>query len=231
MTQENLINAITKLDSDILDRYFIMKQGLEVKKKQKNNHWIKWASLAACWCLIISVAFVFPMMQEDTVDIALPEKGEITGVVKPDDLFYLNSGAATLIINYGPFIFIPILFVSLIPFGISFIKKQNTLYSLLFTSGVLLTAVNLLNILGVFVYSKIGGINIIGNLPIILITSNLGSLISLGILIPFVLKKMSCRKKIIIWLLILLLSIFIACAVHNMILPLMIGDTFTVYNK
>ena len=228
MMQEKLINAITELDSDILDRYFIMKQGLEVKKKQKNNHWIKWASLAACWCLIISVAFVFPMMQEDTGDIVLPEKGEITGVVKPDDLFYLNSGAATLIINYGPFIFIPILFVSLIPFGISFIKKQNTLYSLLFTSGVLLTAVNLLNILGVFVYSKIDGINIIGNLPIILITSNLGSLISLGILIPFVLKKMTWWKMLLIYLLTLSLSITIAFAVHNMILPLMIGDTFTV---
>ena len=35
MTQEKLIDAITELDSDILNRYFDMKADLAAKKKQK----------------------------------------------------------------------------------------------------------------------------------------------------------------------------------------------------
>ena len=47
MTGEKLTNAITELDSDILDRYFIMKKSLE--KKAKKRAWIKWAPLAAAF--------------------------------------------------------------------------------------------------------------------------------------------------------------------------------------
>ena len=56
MTQEKLANAITELDSDILDRYFIMKKSLE--KKAKKRAWIKWAPLAAA-CLAL-VVFIVP---------------------------------------------------------------------------------------------------------------------------------------------------------------------------
>ena len=53
MTQEKLIDAITDLDSDILNRYFDMKADLAAKKKPKKRTWVKWASLAACFCLVI----------------------------------------------------------------------------------------------------------------------------------------------------------------------------------
>ena len=54
MTQEKIIDAITELDSDILDRYFFMKQALREKKKPKKRAWLKWASLAAaCFALVI----------------------------------------------------------------------------------------------------------------------------------------------------------------------------------
>lgn len=54
MTQEKIIDAITELDSDILDRYFFMKQALMEKKKPKKRAWLKWASLAAaCFALVI----------------------------------------------------------------------------------------------------------------------------------------------------------------------------------
>ena len=56
MTPERLANAITELDSDILDRYFIMKKSLE--KKAKKRAWIKWAPLAAA-CLAL-VVFIVP---------------------------------------------------------------------------------------------------------------------------------------------------------------------------
>ena len=57
MTQEKLIDAITDLDSDILNRYFDMKADLAAKKKPKKRTWVKWASLAACLCLVVGVAF------------------------------------------------------------------------------------------------------------------------------------------------------------------------------
>ena len=66
MTQEKLIDAITDLDSDILDRYFDMKADLAAKKKPKKNAWVKWASVAACFCLIIVASImVIPNILND----------------------------------------------------------------------------------------------------------------------------------------------------------------------
>ena len=48
MTQEKLIDAITDLDIDILNRYFDIKADLAAKKKPKKRTWVKWASMAAC---------------------------------------------------------------------------------------------------------------------------------------------------------------------------------------
>ena len=59
MTQEKLIDAITDLDSDILNRYFDMKADLAAKKKPRKRTWVKWASLAAaCFVLVITATFV-----------------------------------------------------------------------------------------------------------------------------------------------------------------------------
>ena len=61
MTQEKLIDAITDLDSDILNRYFDMKADLAAKKKPKKRTLVKWASLAACLCLVVMVGvFTIP---------------------------------------------------------------------------------------------------------------------------------------------------------------------------
>lgn len=54
MTQEKLTNAITELDTDILDRYFTMKQALTAKKKATVPTWAKWTSLAAA-CLVLLI--------------------------------------------------------------------------------------------------------------------------------------------------------------------------------
>ena len=60
MTQEKLIDAITDLDSDILNRYFDMKADLAAKKKPKKRTWVKWASLAAA-CMVLVVMATFAM--------------------------------------------------------------------------------------------------------------------------------------------------------------------------
>ena len=59
MTQEKLIDAITDLDTDKLNRNFDMKADLAAKKKPKKRTWVKWASLAACFCLVIVGVFHF----------------------------------------------------------------------------------------------------------------------------------------------------------------------------
>lgn len=59
MTQDKLTDAITELDSDILERYVRMKNSLAEKKKPKHRAWVKWASaVAACFVLVIAVTFI-----------------------------------------------------------------------------------------------------------------------------------------------------------------------------
>ena len=61
MTRETLADAITELDSDILDRYFTMKNALTENKKPKKHAWLKWASLSAA-CLFL-LFYVIPIMK------------------------------------------------------------------------------------------------------------------------------------------------------------------------
>lgn len=85
-----------------------------------------------------------------------------------------------------------------------------------------------LNILGVYLYSQIGGINATADLPIVLITSDLGSLVSLGVFIPLAVKNRSWYEKLLLYLLISAVSVVIAGIAHNMILTLTQGDMFTI---
>ena len=72
MTQEKLIDAITALDSDILERYFTMKAELAEKKKPKKRTWVKWVSMAACFALIMSAIIVVPTLRKDDLSFGLP---------------------------------------------------------------------------------------------------------------------------------------------------------------
>ena len=59
MTQDKFTDAITELDSDILERYVRMKSSLAEKKRPKQRAWLKWASaVAACFVLVIAVTFI-----------------------------------------------------------------------------------------------------------------------------------------------------------------------------
>ena len=83
MTQEKLIDAITDLDIDILNRYFDIKADLAAKKKPKKRTWVKWASLAACFCLVITAIICIPMMNNDGKIIANYKTGEIVDAQYP----------------------------------------------------------------------------------------------------------------------------------------------------
>ena len=201
MTQEKIIDAITDLDSDILERYFAVKADLAEKKKPKKNNWVKWASLAACFCFAIMAAVI---------------GGQSSNI------------SSVAIINYGPFIFIPVLIVSFIPLCISFVRKETTLKSSLITSAISLVVVNILNVLGVYLYSQLGGINIFGSLSIILISSNIGAIVSIATITLLDKKTKTWWAKLLLWTLISVVSIVFACIVHNIILTLFQGDMITI---
>ena len=80
MTQEKLTNAITELDTDILDRYFTMKQTLTAKKKAKVPTWTKWASLAAA-CLVLLI-------------LAIPKEKPLTNI--PENTAPLSRSYASI---------------------------------------------------------------------------------------------------------------------------------------
>ena len=68
MTQDKLTDAITELDSDILERYVRMKNTLAEKKKPKQRAWVKWTSLAACFAiLLITCVTILPTLMGDDV--------------------------------------------------------------------------------------------------------------------------------------------------------------------
>ena len=70
MTQDKFTDAITELDSDILERYIRMKNTLAEKKKPKQRAWLKWASLAACLCIIITASIVIlPSIIDDRFSV------------------------------------------------------------------------------------------------------------------------------------------------------------------
>lgn len=71
MTQEKIIDAITELDADILDRYFSMKQDLTAKKRAKAPTWAKWASIvAACIALLICTIPMINLNQDIPLNTA-----------------------------------------------------------------------------------------------------------------------------------------------------------------
>ena len=190
MTQERFSNAITELDSDILDRYFLIKQNLTAKKKRTI---ITWASFAACLTL---VAIIGSMSNYSSTDLS-----------------------ASAVIEYGPFIFLPILLVSLMPL---------CLKPTLIPNAVALIVINSLNILGVYLYSHFGGFNMMGHLTIILASSNIGIIISIAALTSLGRKMKSWWAKLLLWLLISVVSIMVSALAHNVIRMLGSSDMFTI---
>ena len=88
MTQEKLIDAITDLDSDILNRYFDMKADLAAKKKPRKRTWVKWASVAAaCFCLILVVSVVF-FKGEQPLNVP---SAEYIGYTATSSFYYKND--------------------------------------------------------------------------------------------------------------------------------------------
>ena len=93
MTQEKLIDAITDLDSDILNRYFDMKADLAAKKKPKKRTWVKWVSVAACFCIML-VSVVFAVQYFDNNQFEIPQTVKFNNT---DYVICGSDGEATIL--------------------------------------------------------------------------------------------------------------------------------------
>jgi len=204
MTQEKIIDAITELDSDILERYFAVKADLAAKKKPKKIAWVKWASLAAC----LGLVFVYSAI--------------ISGNIYTDPSFSGESAMNMAVIHYGPFIFIPILLISLINLSVSFTTR--TIKPMFIVNAISLVAINILNVLGVYLYSDLGGINITGELPNILTAFNIGAIFFIVTHTLLDRKTKTWWGKLLLWTLISVISIVLACMAQNILLTLFQGN-------
>ena len=169
------------------------------QKERDGRVWVKWGAVAACFTLVLAIF------------TSLGGKNIMTAAV----------------MNYGPAISLPILIAIFLSFGFSFTKKEKTPSSLLLTNGILLAAINALNILGVCLYSIYAGINMIGKLPIILVSSNVGLCLSLGIGMAIIRTKKEWWQRLMLYLLLLMISVIASCLAHNTMAMLMNGDAFT----
>lgn len=197
MTSANLLHAMGHIDPKLIAD----AAPDVVQKKPAHKTWVKWASLAACFCFVIMTAVIGRQ----------------------------SSNISSLaVMNYGPFVFVPVLTVSFIPLFISFVRKETTLQSLLITSSISLVVVNLLNILGVYLYSHFGGMNIFGNLPIILLCSNIGAIVSMITIALLERKIKTWWIKLLLWLFIFAVSIILSGFAHNFILARLLHGSITI---
>lgn len=169
------------------------------QKERDGRAWVKWGAMAACFTLVLAIF------------TSLGGKSIMTAAV----------------VNYGPAIFLPILLAIVLSFGVSFVRKEQGRRSFLLTNGILWAAINMLTVIGVCVYSTYGGINMIGKLPIILVSSNVGLCVSLGIGMAIIRAKKEWWQRLMLYLLLLMISVAASCLAHSVMDMLMNGDAFT----
>ena len=169
------------------------------QKERDGRAWVKWGAMASCFTLVLAIF------------TSLGGKSIMTAAV----------------VNYGPAIFLPILLAIVLSFGFSFMRKEKDRRSLLLTNGILWAAINTLTALGVCAYSMYAGINMIGKFPIILVSSNVGLCLSLGIGMAIIRVQKEWWQRLMLYLLLLVISVAASCLAHNVMAMLMSGDAFT----
>ena len=83
MKNTDFFEAINDIDNNILEK---SDNAVVKKEKRKNNVWLKWGAIAACFCVIIAAAIVVPGMFKD--EPLIPGPGVTGDPVKP----YIPSG-------------------------------------------------------------------------------------------------------------------------------------------
>ena len=204
MKREKISEAMGNISSRHIKEAAEFK--VEEKPYRSKTPWVKWASLAACLALVFVSAII---------------SGNIYINHSFDDV-----AMDMAVINYGPFILVPVLLISLI--NLSFLFTKRTTKTILIVNAISLVTVNILNVLGVYLYSDFVGINITGELPNILTGFNVGVIFFIITHTLLDRKTKTWWAKLLLWTLISVVSIVLACMVHNIILILFQGEMITI---
>ena len=93
MTTKKFSNALGNIGENYVD------EAATYTAKKKINPWLKWGAIAACFCLIISMIIVLPMLREDEPSI-LPEPGTTDNpVVNPPNNGLMNNEGNSAILT------------------------------------------------------------------------------------------------------------------------------------
>ena len=189
-----------------------IKEAAEFKAEEKphrnENAWMKWGAIAACFALVCVVSFVGGKMIS-------------SGDVINSSLTYDKA-----VIDYGQYIVIPVLVANIIALWLTFTKHSTKI--ILHANIISFVSINVLNVFVVFMCSQFGGMNILGNLPIILISSNVAAIISIVSIILLGRKIKTWWLKLLLWLTVSIIAIILACIVHNIVIGVLQGDMVTI---
>ena len=123
MKEQEFLDGVSLIEADVVESFVAMDARLQ-KRAGRSKAKVIWIRIgAAASGLILVLAFLTSIGDASII--------------------------ATAVMNYGPAISLPILIAIVLSFGFSFTKKEKTPSSLLLTNGILLAAINALNILGV----------------------------------------------------------------------------------
>ena len=130
------------------------------------------------------------------------------------------------VIDYGQYIVIPVLVANIIALWLTFTKHSTKI--ILLANIISFVSINILNVFVVFMCSQFGGMNILGSLPIILISSNVAAIISIVSITLLGRKIKTWWLKLLLWLTVSIIAIILACIVHNIVIGVLQGDMVTI---
>ncbi len=81
MKNDELLDAISGLDPDILEEHLKMKE--RSKQRRHRSPWFKASAVAACFCLVLTVSLVIPLLAPNGADPMLTEGADGTYIL-PD---------------------------------------------------------------------------------------------------------------------------------------------------
>ena len=189
-----------------------IKEAAEFKAEEKphrsKNAWMKWVSIAACFALVCVVSFVGGKM------------------ISSGDVINSSLAYDKAVIDYGQYIVIPVLVAIIIALWLTLTEHSTKI--ILLANIISIVAINILNVFVVFMCSQFGGMNILGNLPIILISSNVAAIISIVSITLLGRKIKTWWLKLLLWLTVSIIAIILACIVHNIVIGVVQGDMVTI---
>ncbi len=237
MTRDNLTNAITELEPDIIDNYFAFKNELENKKRKMQKETMKQIGIAVSFLLVITISIILGNIQNEfnpyygdgglsEPSFSLkPIPSPPNGLTPPlhqenlSDHIMINIKKES-IRGDGPLILFKIALSSLIMLLYTILKKEYNKRHL-FNMGIIsILASFTLTYCSIKLYYAIFNSFYNYFYTVECLSALAGSVFSVGVFSCFALKNRTNWKKAVACLIIFILSVFISAAVYNILFEL-----------